>query len=748
MVIQRLLVHLQRKQSVFLLLPLEMGSEINKETFGKIKNIMEQQKKYDVFISSKSEDYPIAREICSFLEDKGYAVFFAEKSIPFGADSLFKKTIDSALDSAMNMIVVCSNPEFLKDGWVYYEWNTFSVEILSGRKSKSNILTIIDTSLSVNKLPIGLRSYQALYIDSYKETICDYLGNPSQLVENESQNTSVGIATFDTQIGTSSQKQIDNYEEGVDSNNSIVVNSQANANNTKQGVSENAEAIDDVANALISNGEEVNIPTINTKKVRRNICFIILALIITIVLGSISAVAIARKTLRYEYDYMNKTATVVCSKIFDVTGNVKIPCVVKHRGEKYVVSAIGNSAFSHCPNLQSVIIPKCVSNIGESAFSNCSGLTSITIPNSVTSIGSSAFNGCSILISITIPNSVTSIGSGAFSYCESLTSITIPNSVTNIGNGAFRYCKNLTSITIPHSVISIGEGLFNGCSALTSIMWNMKNCSNFSDTTSLFFDSHSKITSFTFGDSVQYIPAYLCYKMDNITSITIPNSVTTIGNGAFYGCTGLTSADIGNSVTSIGCNTFQNCYDLNKIIIGNNVVIIGNYAFSNCKNLTSVSIPNNVMSIGRCAFYGCYNLTSITIPNSVTSIGNNAFCHCSSLTSITIPNSLTSIGDWVFDDCSALTSITIPSSVTNIGNGAFSGCSSLTSITIPNSVMSIGDGVFLECERLCSIKYEGTITQWNEINKSEKWNYKSSIHVISCTDGEIKDPDRDHYLNF
>jgi hypothetical protein len=68
--------------------PLEMGSEINKETFGKIKNIMEQQKKYDVFISSKSEDYPIAREICRFLESKGYVVFFAEKSIPFGAISL------------------------------------------------------------------------------------------------------------------------------------------------------------------------------------------------------------------------------------------------------------------------------------------------------------------------------------------------------------------------------------------------------------------------------------------------------------------------------------------------------------------------------------------------------------------------------------------------------------------------------------------------------------------------------------
>lgn len=98
--------------------------------------------KYDVFISSKSEDYPIAREVYSFLKGKGYNVFFAEKSIPFGADSVFKKTIDSALDSAKNMILISTNPASLNEGWVYYEWNTFSTEILNRNKPNSNILTI------------------------------------------------------------------------------------------------------------------------------------------------------------------------------------------------------------------------------------------------------------------------------------------------------------------------------------------------------------------------------------------------------------------------------------------------------------------------------------------------------------------------------------------------------------------------------------------------------------------------------
>ncbi len=80
-----------------------------------------------MFISSKSEDYTKAREIHKYLVEK-------------------------------NMIVVCSNHKFIQTGWVYYEWNTFSVEILSGRKLGSNILTVINESLSTDELPIGLRA--------------------------------------------------------------------------------------------------------------------------------------------------------------------------------------------------------------------------------------------------------------------------------------------------------------------------------------------------------------------------------------------------------------------------------------------------------------------------------------------------------------------------------------------------------------------------------------------------------------
>jgi hypothetical protein len=94
---------------------------------------------------------------------------------------------------------------------------------------------------------------------------------------------------------------------------------------------------------------------------------------------------------------------------------------------------------------------------------------------------------------------------------------------------------------------------------LTSVVWNAENCADFFSESALFNDIRSQITSFTFGDSVKHIPAYLCDGMNNLTSITIGNSVTSIGDEAFSGCAGLLEISLGSQVKTIGAEAFALC---------------------------------------------------------------------------------------------------------------------------------------------------------------------------------------------
>ena len=232
-------------------------------------------------------------------------------------------------------------------------------------------------------------------------------------------------------------------------------------------------------------------------------------------------------------------------------------------------------------NIESYVIPSCVTSIGDSAFSGCRSLTKIVIPSSVTSIGNSAFSGCRSLSKIVIPSSVTSIGNSAFGDCSSLLDIVIPDSVTSIGDWVFMDCSSLLKIVIPSSVISIGDGAFSGC--------------------------------------------------DSLSSIVIPSSVTSIGDSAFTGCSSLSKIVIPSSVISIGDRAFLGCYSLSDIVIPSSVTSIGDSAFTGCSSLSDIVIPSSVTSIGDNAFTDCYSLSDIVIPSSVTSIGDSAFCGCNFL---------------------------------------------------------------------------------------------------------------------
>ena len=339
---------------------------------------------------------------------------------------------------------------------------------------------------------------------------------------------------------------------------------------------------------------------------------------------------------------------------------------------------------------QSTIIPNSVTSIGDYAFEGCSSLTSITIPNSVTSIGSNAFyDVLNIMYSGTATGSpwgarsVNGYVDGYFVYADDTKThllacsaaatgeITLPNSVTSIGDEAFRNCSGLTEFTIPENITYLGDQVFEGCSGITSITWNAKSCQDrwkdlYYYSQLPFYDIYSQISSFTFGETVDSIPSYLCYEMSNLSSITIPENVKHIGSGVFSNCTGLTSV-VWNAI---------NCS--NDVGDGSGRVW---HIFKNSNaHITSFTIGEKVEVIPGTLCYGLSELTSITIPNSVKTIGRHAFRDCSGLTAIGIPENVTSIEYSTFSGCTALASVIIPSSVTMIDEYAFGECLKLRDV--------------------------------------------------------------------
>ena len=287
--------------------------------------------------------------------------------------------------------------------------------------------------------------------------------------------------------------------------------------------------------------------------------------------------------------------------------------------------------------------------------------------------------------------------------------------------------SSIKVLTIAEDVTKIGYDAFDACTALVTIVWNAKHAADaYIDgqyVYPIFSGIRSQITSFTFGEAVEYIPSYLCSGMENLTSVTIPESVTSIGYAAFYNCSSLTAITIPNSVTSIGSRAFYNCSSLTSITIPNSVTSIGTYAFYNCSSLTSITIPNSVTSIGEDAFYGCNNITSVTW----NAKNCNTYNIGSQVTSFEFGNEVEVVPSSLCKGMEKLTSVTIPNSVKTIGTSAFEGCVRLAKISLGTGLEEIATNAFAGCTRLYDIYTYATYPPFAE--ESSFANYNVYVYV-------------------
>ena len=133
-------------------------------------------RKYDIFISCKSEDYAKAEPIYYWLVEQGYNPFFAPVSLQTGttfARDAFDKDIDDALEQVDNMIVFTSKAEYVESGYVEEEWRLFVGEKRKDRK-QGNIVTILE-GVMIDSLPLKLRNVQSFTLDAYKNGLLRYM---------------------------------------------------------------------------------------------------------------------------------------------------------------------------------------------------------------------------------------------------------------------------------------------------------------------------------------------------------------------------------------------------------------------------------------------------------------------------------------------------------------------------------------------------------------------------------------------
>ncbi len=337
----------------------------------------------------------------------------------------------------------------------------------------------------------------------------------------------------------------------------------------------------------------------------------------------------------------------------------------------------------------------------------------VTLPTTIKTVGASAFKK-SIVKKVILNDGLEAIEDNAFENTSKLSEIIIPDTVTRLGNEVFSYSEA--------SKIVIGKG----------------------------------ITS---------LPYYFVNNSSSLKNIVIPGNVKTIESYAFNECRVLSTVTIEEGVEIIeGCG-FANCGIVN-LTLPTSLREIGDEAFIR-NYVKNVVIPEGVEKLGEGVFWACGYLQSISFPSTIKEIGASVVAHAKELKTITLgeDNKYFKVDDNIlfsYDMTRLIAfpgnhpnfSYEIPNTVTKIDKEAFSSLKRLDDLTIPKSVTTIGAYCFRESTRLKSVKYLGTVLDWAQITKTEKyyqlnddgtysqidvpWNDSSSITEVICTDKTIK----------
>ena len=142
---------------------------------------------------------------------------------------------------------------------------------------------------------------------------------------------------------------------------------------------------------------------------------------------------------------------------------------------------------------------------------------------------------------------------------------------------------------------------------------------------------------------------------------------------------------------------------------------------------------------GNSPFYNNKLLKHMTIEDGITSLTDKFFFGAIFPGVLTVPESVVTVGTSVCEETNV--SVVYYSGVV-IGERMFANDDALVMVNMTKNVRKISDNAFYGCMNFLSATYDGTIDEWNAIEKSQTWagetGNRSSLEKIQCIDGYLE----------